>query len=125
MWSAPLRNKPLWMRVFVTFLIGVVLTAISMAIAGSASAAPSSAFAGKKATATIDQPWGKTCWGSQFPDVCRGFMNGITSPDARQAAGNAGASCIVGAIVAGGPGGCLGAAAGSLVTSVPFDGTWD
>lgn len=47
-----------------------------------------------------------------------------TSKDLRQAAGNAAVSCAAGWWF-GGPVGCKAGAIGAILTSIPFDGTWD
>lgn len=127
--KAPLSGRPMWQRVTVAFLLGLLLTVlINVFNVSSASAAPaprSSDFAGVSAKGTYEEPWRRTCYGSMHKSVCRGFMDAVTSPDARQAIGGAVGGCIVGTMVSGGVGGCIGGAAGSAVGSIPWDGSWD
>lgn len=56
-------------------------------------------------------------WGCVWDDY--------TSPDVRQAVGNAGTACAVAGFAGGGPAGCGWAALGSLLGAIPWDGTWD
>lgn len=123
--SPPLGKKPLWVRFSVGAIAGaVILILVSVFCGGTASAAPSSAFAGKKVTATIEEPWKKMCWGSAHPQVCKDVMDAVSSPDARQMAGTSLGGCIVGAIISGPPG-CMGGVASAVVGGLPYDGTWD
>lgn len=126
--KAPLSNRPVWQRVSVAFLLGLLLMVlINIFGIGSASAAPvrSSDFAGVSAEGKHETRWYRTCYGSMHKNMCRGFMDSVTSPDARQAIGGAVGGCAVGAVVSGGVLGCLGGAAGSLAGSLPYDGSWD
>lgn len=126
--KAFLREKPVWLRLLVALLIGIVVTVLLNILWSSNSSARAdegdgSRFAGQRASGSIDLNTG-FCEHAKGPG-CRNIVDAVTSPDARQAIGNASVSCIAGLVVAGGPLGCAGAALGSALTSIPFDGTWD
>lgn len=98
-------------RLGIAFILGIVITLILNATLWNSSA---------KAAPTCSSGW------TRYIDFnCQPMGHEInTSKDLRQAAGNTLASCIVG-LKFGGKAGCLAGAVGALVTSIPYDGTWD
>jgi hypothetical protein len=61
-------------------------------------------------------------WSSDNAWAC--YREDLTSPDARQAAGNVGTAAAVG-WAGGGPVGAFWAGVGAALGSIPWDGTWD
>ncbi len=113
------RRNPSRMRLVALLILGIVITAmLNMFVwTGRANAAPT-------------PPYPDYCndadgWGWVNPIDCGPLGHEInTSRDLRQAAGNAATACAAGWWF-GGALGCKAGAAGAVLGSIPWDGTWD